>query len=35
MHVRIRDLVVCPFSTIFTTQMDWWLLIPTDLSEMH
>ena len=26
-NVRIRDIVVCPFSTIFTTQMDWWQLI--------
>jgi len=26
-NVRIRDITVCPFSTIFTTQMDWWQLI--------
>ena len=29
-NVRIRDIVVCPFSTIFTTQMDWWQLINFD-----
>ena len=25
-----KDIVVCPFSTIFTTQMDWWQLINFD-----
>ena len=29
-NVRIRYIVVCPFSTIFTTQMDWWQLIDFD-----
>ena len=29
-NVRIRDIVVCPFFTIFTTQMDWWQLINFD-----
>ena len=29
-NVRLRDIVVCPFSTIFTTQMDWWQLIDFD-----
>ena len=29
-NVSIRDIVVCPFSTIFTTQMDWWQLINFD-----
>jgi len=31
-NFRIRDIVVCPFSTIFATQMDWWQLI--DLRTM-
>jgi len=26
-NFRMHDIVVCPFSTIFTTQMDWWQLI--------
>ena len=29
-NVSIRDIVVCPCSTIFTTQMDWWQLIDFD-----
>ena len=29
-NFRIRDIVVCPFSTIFTTQIDWWQLINFD-----
>ena len=32
-NVRIRYIVVCPFSTIFTTQMDWWQLINFDNSD--
>ena len=26
-NVRIHDIVVRPFSTIFSTQMEWWQLI--------
>ena len=26
-NFRMHDIVVCPFSAIFTTQMDWWQLI--------
>jgi len=26
----MHDIVVCPFSTVFTTQMDWWQLINFD-----
>ena len=26
----MQDIVVFPFSTIFTTQMDWWQLINFD-----
>ena len=29
-NFRIRDIVVCPFSTIFTTQIDWWQLTNFD-----
>ena len=32
-NVRICDIVVCPFSTIFTTQMDWWQLIDFDNTD--
>ena len=29
-NFRIHDIVVCPFATVFTTQMDWWQLINFD-----
>ena len=32
-NVRIRYIVGCSFSTIFTTQMDWWQLINFDKTD--